>query len=184
MNDTLELNLTLGHPITPDVLPNIESEETLPATEETARVINRTKITRKVLHWTLLKIEFTNPSKPMMMQLEDDEGEDVKLAHYLLLRSLTPSCLAERCPNTKHLEETLRLISKVFIKFCDEIRSHSKTGKYPPLKYLDLFKFSSVFTIGCHRCYKIYIRLRRDCWFSFVFQDNKQQTGAQGKQDS
>ena len=127
MNGTLELNITVGHPITPDVLPDIESEETLPATEETPRVINRTKITRKVLHWTLLKIEFTNPSKPMMMQLKDDEGEDVKLAHYLLLRSLTPSCLAERCPNTKHLEETLRLISKVFIKFCDEIRSHSNT---------------------------------------------------------
>ena len=131
MNDTLELNLTLGHPITPDVLPNIESEETLPATEEIPQVINRTKITRKVLHWTLLKIEFTNPSKPMMMQLEDDEGEDVKLAHYLLLRSLTPSCLAERCPNTKHLEETLRLISKVFLKVCGEIRSHSRIGKAP-----------------------------------------------------
>ena len=114
MNKTLELNLTLGHPITPDYLPDIESVETLKNHEGNASVINRTKITRKVLHWTLLKIEFTNPSKPMMIQLEDDEGEDVKLAHYLLLRSLTPSCLAERCPNTKHLEETLRLISKVF----------------------------------------------------------------------
>merc|ERR1712179_171577 len=54
-----------------------------------------------------------NPSKIMLTQLEDNEGEDVKLAHYLLLRSLTPSCLAERCPNTKYLEKTLRLISKV-----------------------------------------------------------------------
>ena len=113
MNNTLELNLTLGHQITPDYLPSIESEEILPASEKEPYTIRKTKTTRKVLHWSLLKIEYTNPSRPMLIHLEDDEGEDVKLAHYLLLRSLTPSCLADRCPNTKHLEQTLRLISKV-----------------------------------------------------------------------
>ena len=117
LHDTLELNLTLGHQITPDHLPNIELEELMPPHDENAPILKKTKIVRKVLHWTLLKIEFTNPSKLMLTQLEDNEGEDVKLAHYLLLRSLTPSCLAERCPNTKYLEKTLRLVSKVVTKF-------------------------------------------------------------------
>ena len=120
MHDTLELNFTLGHTITPDHLPNIELEELIPAHNENAPILKKTKIIQKVLHWSLLKIEFTNPSKLMLTHLEDNEGEDVKLAHYLLLRSLTPSCLAERCPNTKSLEKTLRLISKVGAYFIQQ----------------------------------------------------------------
>ena len=118
MWDTLELNITLGHQITADTLPNVTTrEQILPASSEcTEPVKRRTTITSKVLHWTLLKIQFTSPSKLMLRKSKSQtksDGEDVKLAHFLLLRSLTPSRLAELCPNTKDLEKTLNVISKV-----------------------------------------------------------------------
>jgi hypothetical protein len=119
MHDTLQLNLTLGHQITADTLPDVKIMEDLIYTQgDKAQCIKRkTKTISKVLHWTLLKIEFTNPSKLMLMQNKNqvkyNDGEDIKLAHYLLLRSLTPSRLAEQCPNTKHLENTLSMISEV-----------------------------------------------------------------------
>ena len=119
MHDTLELNLTLGHQITADTLPSIEiSEEVIPANiKDEAPIKRKIQTVTKVLHWTLLKIEFTNPSKLMLRQRKNlktsADGEDVKLAHYLVLRSLTPSCLAEQCPNTKLLEKTLSVISQV-----------------------------------------------------------------------
>ena len=49
MNNTLELNLTLGHQITPDYLPSMESEEILPASEKEPYTIRKTKTTRKPL---------------------------------------------------------------------------------------------------------------------------------------
>ena len=119
MHDTLELNITLGHQITPDTLPNSKIEETISSHEgNSIPSIIRSKTTRKVLHWTLLKIEFSNPSKLMQSNRKSqtdiiNDSEDVKLAHYLLLRSLTPSRLAEQCPNTKHLHNTLNMIAKV-----------------------------------------------------------------------
>ena len=121
MHDTLELNLTLGHQITADTLPDVQiTEDIINAHGEKAQSIKRrTKTISKILHWTLLKIEFTNPSKLMLMQnknqVKHNNGEDIKLAHYLLLRSLTPSRLAEKCPNTKHLKNTLSMISEVIL---------------------------------------------------------------------
>ena len=119
MHDSLELNLTLGHQITADILPDVIVEDG-DKKGENSQFIKRNKIISRVLHWTLLKIEFTNPSRLMLMQIRNQSkgnlgknGEDIKLAHYLLLRSLTPSRLAELCPNTKHLENTLTVISKV-----------------------------------------------------------------------
>ena len=118
MHDTLELNITLGHQITPDTLPNSQIEETISSQEgNSIPSIIRSKTIRKVLHWTLLKIEFSNPSKLMQSNRKSqtdmiNDSEDVKLAHYLLLRSLTPSRLAEQCPNTKHLHKTLNMIAK------------------------------------------------------------------------
>ena len=116
MHDSLELNLTLGHQITADILPDVIIEDG-DKNGVNSQLIKRTKIISRVLHWTLLKIEFTNPSRLMLMQIRNqskgNNGEDIKLAHYLLLRSLTPSRLAELCPNTKHLENTLTVISKV-----------------------------------------------------------------------
>ena len=121
MHDTLELNLTLGHQITADTLPHVKTTEELINTHggQSQCIKRRTKIITRVLHWTLLKIEFTNPSKLMLMQnkkqVKHNNGEDIKLAHYLLLRSLTPSRLADQCPNTKHLENTLSMISEVIV---------------------------------------------------------------------
>ena len=118
MHDTLELKITLGHQITPDTIPNSQIEETISSQEgDSVPSIIRSKTIRKVLHWTLLKIEFSNPSKLMQSNRKSqtdmiNDSEDVKLAHYLLLRSLTPSRLAEQCPNTKHLHKTLNMIAK------------------------------------------------------------------------
>ena len=120
MHDTLELNLTLGHQITPDTVPKNETEE------RGINLLRKTKTTFKVLHWTLLKIEFTNPSKAMLKHRKrnknvnengTENGDDVRLAHYLLLRNLTPSRLADMCPNTKSLEKTLAIISQVIRQY-------------------------------------------------------------------
>ena len=120
MHDTLELLLTLGHQITADDLPNPDIKEEIIQTQVENGIpkTRRTKTNIKVLHWTLLKIEFTNPSKLMLKQRKKqggstENGDDVKLAHYLLLRNLTPSRLADMCPNTKSLEKTLAMISQV-----------------------------------------------------------------------
>ena len=124
MHDTLELNLTLGHQITPDTVPKCEIKEEILQREERYIKTVRTKTTFKVLHWTLLKIEFTNPSKAMLKGRKrrknltengTENGDDVRLAHYLLLRNLTPSRLADMCPNTKSLEKTLAIISQVML---------------------------------------------------------------------
>ena len=121
MHDSLELNLKLGHQITADTLPDSEiREEIIQVPNENEKtIIRRTRTSNKILHWTLLKIEFTNPSKMILRQTLQKQanstmnGDDVRLAHYLLLRNLTPSRLADMCPTTKNLEETLSIISQV-----------------------------------------------------------------------
>ena len=124
MYDSLELNITLGHQLMPDTLPQLQmKEDTLYNRDSEGNlqpVIRKTKTSVKVMHWTLLNIEFRNPSRAMLRIPETrensnsiDSGDDIRLTHYIILRDLTPSRLAHLCPNTKSLETTLSTIAQV-----------------------------------------------------------------------